>query len=167
MYTILLVKERGWKVLTSCSGRNAEFVTTVMGADEVVNNAVESGRNRVRAWNPDAIEDCVGGTECLGIARRYVSIIGDNTARTALGGSISHLFHPRMMLRWLCGQLEWGEKYNCIMLDQKKEYLEEAVGLLPLEKIRVDSSFALEYAKQAFERLNTGRAWGKVVVEIS
>lgn len=115
-----------------------------MGADEVVNYTVESVRNCIRAWNPDVIVDCVGGTECLGIARRYVSIVGDNTARTALGGSISYLFHPHMMLRWLCGRLGWGEKYDCINLDQKKEYLEEAVGLLLLEKIMVDSSFAFE-----------------------
>lgn len=45
------------------------------------------------------------------------------------------------------------------MLDQKKDYLQEAVDMLPVEKIMVDSTFA-------FERLNTGRARGKVVVEI-
>jgi len=52
-----------------------------------------------------------------------------------------------------------GERYDCIILDQKKEYLHEAVDILPAEKIMVDSTFA-------FERLDTGRARGKVVVEI-
>lgn len=61
MHTILLAKERGWEVLTSCSGRNAEFVMAVIGADEVVDYTVESVRDRVRAWNPDAIVYCVGG----------------------------------------------------------------------------------------------------------
>lgn len=45
-----------------------------------------------------------------------------------------------------------GERYDCIMLDQKKEYLHEAVVRLRLKD-----------AKKAFERLNTGRARGKVV----
>jgi NADPH:quinone reductase-like Zn-dependent oxidoreductase len=36
MHTIFTVKARGWKVLTSCSGRNADFVTNAMGADEAV-----------------------------------------------------------------------------------------------------------------------------------
>jgi NADPH:quinone reductase-like Zn-dependent oxidoreductase len=35
-HTIFMVKARGWKVLTSCSGRNADFVTNAMGADEAV-----------------------------------------------------------------------------------------------------------------------------------
>ena len=52
------------------------------------------------------------------------------------------------------------------MLDQK-EHLHEEVDMLPAEKIVVDSTFAFEDVKKAFERLNTGRARGKVVVEIS
>jgi hypothetical protein len=52
---------------------------------------------------------------------------------------VLRLFALRMMLGWLCGRLGWGEKYDCIILDLK-EYLEEAVGLLPLEIIVVDSS---------------------------
>jgi len=39
--------------------------------------------------------------------------------------------------------------------------------MLPAEKIVVDSTFAFEDVKKAFERLNTGRARGKVAVEIS
>ena len=138
-----------------------------MGADEVVDYTVESVSERVRAWKPDAIVDCVGGTECLGIARRYVSIVGDKTARTTMGGSLLYLFHPRMVLRWLWGKFGWGEKYDCIILDPRKEYLEEAVRMLPVEKIMVDSTFAFDDAKEAFERLNTGRARGKVIVEVA
>jgi hypothetical protein len=53
-----------------------------------------------------------------------------------------------------------GERYDCIMLDQK-EYLHEAVDMLPAEKIMVDSTFAFEDTKKAFKRLNTGRARGE------
>jgi NADPH:quinone reductase-like Zn-dependent oxidoreductase len=37
---------------------------------------------------------------------------------------------------------------------------------LPVEKILVDSTFGYEDLEAAFERLNTGRARGKVVVEV-
>jgi NADPH:quinone reductase-like Zn-dependent oxidoreductase len=38
--------------------------------------------------------------------------------------------------------------------------------MLKEENIFVDSVFAFEDAKEAFERLNTGRAKGKVVVRV-
>lgn len=76
-----------------------------------------------------------------------------------MGGGPLYLLYPRMALRFFWGRFGWGERYDCIMLDQKKDYLQEAVDMLPVEKIMVDSTFA-------FERLNTGRARGKVVVEI-
>lgn len=37
MYTNFMVKAR-WKVLSRCSGRNADFVTNTMGANEVVDH---------------------------------------------------------------------------------------------------------------------------------
>ena len=171
LYTIQLAKARGWKVLASCSGRNAHFVTDTLGADEVVDYTAESVAARVRGWTPDAIVDCVGGTECLGLlgaGRCYVSIVGDKTARSSVGGTLLYLFYPRMVLRWLWGRLGWGVRYECIVLDQRREYLDEAVrGLAAGEQIVVDSTFQFEDAKMAFARLDTGRARGKVVVEIA
>jgi NADPH:quinone reductase-like Zn-dependent oxidoreductase len=106
------------------------FVTNTMGADEVVDYTAKSVSGRVKAWKPDAIVDCVGGTECLEIAKRYVTIVGDKTARVTMGGSLLYLLYPRMALRWFWGRFGLGERYDCIMLDQK-EYLHEAVNMLP------------------------------------
>jgi reticulon-4-interacting protein 1, mitochondrial len=164
MYVVYLAKERGWEVLASCSGRNGEFVKT-MGASQIVDYTSENVVERVRSFRPDAIVDCVGGTDCLGITNRYVTIVGDKTNRASMGGSLIYAFNPRMVLRWFWGWMSWGEKYDCISLDPRKEYLEEALQL-PKEKIIIDSTFAFDDVKAAFERLNTGRARGKVVVEI-
>lgn len=95
-----------------------------------------------------------------------VTVVGDKAARATMGDSLLYLPYPRTVLRWFGGRFGLGERYDCIMLDQRKEYLHEAVDMLPAEKIMVDSTFAFEDAKKAFERLNTGRARGKVVVEI-
>jgi NADPH:quinone reductase-like Zn-dependent oxidoreductase len=164
MYVVYLAKQRGWNVISTCSGKNVEFVQS-MGADEVVDYTQESVSERIRAVKPDVIIDCVGGVECLGIAKRYITIVGDKTSRTTMGGSALYYTHPTMLLRWFWGKIGWGEVYDCIILEGKKEYLEDALKL-PLEKIVVDSTFPFEQLKEAFERLNTGRARGKVVVEI-
>lgn len=164
MYTIYLAAQRGWTVITSCSGRNADFVRT-MGAAEVIDYTTSSVPSLVRAANPDAIIDCVGGTECLGIAKRYVTIVGDKTGRSTLGGSMLYLTSLWMVLRKALGMLGWGGVYDCINLTPSHEFLREALEL-PVEKILIDSTFGFGEVREAFERLNTGRARGKVVVEV-
>jgi D-arabinose 1-dehydrogenase-like Zn-dependent alcohol dehydrogenase len=51
-------------------------------------------------------------------------------------------------------------------LELKKEWLEESKEL-SADKLVTDSTFQFEDAKNAYERLNTGRARGKVIVEVS
>lgn len=47
----------------------------------------------------------------------------------------------------------------------EKSYLEEATKV-PEDKLITDSIFEFDKAKEAFERLNTSRARGKVVVQV-
>lgn len=75
IYGIQIAKQRGWKVLATCSGRNADFVRNTLGADEVVDYTKQNVRDEVKKFNPDAIIDNVGGKECIGISRRYVTIV--------------------------------------------------------------------------------------------
>ncbi|KAI9725186.1 MAG: zinc ion binding [Chrysothrix sp. TS-e1954] len=164
MYTVLQAKRRGWTVLGTCSGRNAAFAKE-MGADEVVDYTTESVYERVRDFAPDAIIDCVGGTECLGLAKRYVTIVGDKTTRSSVGGSLIYLWNPQMVLRWALGRAGVGVWYDCVNLQGKKDWLEEASGL-EKEQVIVDSEWEFEQAREAFERLNTGRARGKVVLRV-
>ena len=167
IYTILLAKKRGWKVLSTCSGKNADFVRHTLGADEVVDYTKQNVRDELRKFKPDAVIDCVGGTEGIGLSKRYVTIVGDKTGRTTMGGPLTYYlsFVPMQWIRWAKGRLGLGESYDVIMLDLKKEYLEEATEL-PKDKIFIDSTFSMDNAKNAYERLNTGRARGKVIVEI-
>jgi NADPH:quinone reductase-like Zn-dependent oxidoreductase len=165
MHTVYLAAQRGWTVLSTCSSRNADFVSA-LGAQKVIDYTSTSVPDAVRDFHPDAIIDCVGGTECLGIAPRYITIVGDKTSRSSMGGSALYLTSPRMVLRKLLGMVGWGEVYDCIILAHEPGYLQEAVDTLEPERIVVDSTFGFEKVKEAFERLDTGRARGKVVVEI-
>lgn len=168
LYTVRIAHERGWTVLSTCSGRNVDFVKG-LGADQVVDYTTgpTAVTDAVRQFKPDAIIDCVGGVDCIGLAPQYVTIVGDKTSRTAMGGSALYYTHPRMVLRWLMGYLGLGNSYECIMLDAKKSWLEEATKLRGEDQIIIDSTFEFDRAKEAYERLNTGRARGKVVVEIN
>ena len=139
-----------------------------LGANEVVDYTTSSSAvtSAVKAFKPDAIIDCVGGTECIGLAAQYVTIVGDKTDRSMMGGSALLLTSPRMVLRSLLGYLGLGSSYECINLEQNPEYLRQATELKG-EDVVIDSVFGFDKAKEAFERLNTGRARGKVIVEVS
>lgn len=71
-----------------------------------------------------------------------------------------------MLLRSYLGRWGLGKSYDCVNLELKNDYLGETLNL-PQEKIAVDSTFPFEETKKAFERLNTGRARGKVVINVS
>ncbi|CAJ2504733.1 Uu.00g121270.m01.CDS01 [Anthostomella pinea] len=166
IYSIWLARQRGWKVFTSCSGRNRDFVKQ-KGAEDVMDytTSPDAVTSTVAGFKPDAIIDCVGGTECIGLAPQYVTIVGDKTSRASIGGSILYYSYPRMYMRWLLGYVGWGNSYECIILQTEKTWLEKA-GELGDRDIVIDSVFEFGEVKDAFERLDTGRARGKVVVSM-
>ncbi|KAG8624129.1 hypothetical protein KVT40_009105 [Elsinoe batatas] len=164
IYTIQLARKKGWTILSTCSNRNTAFVHS-LGADTVVDYTSSSVPDALRAFKPDAIIDCVGGTVCLGLAPRYVTIAGDKTSRANMGGAATYLWNPRMVLRSLLGKVGLGGSYDCVNLEVKGRFLEEALGL-DAGGIVVDSVFGFGEVKEAFARLNTGRARGKVVVSV-
>ncbi|KAF2171086.1 hypothetical protein M409DRAFT_51307 [Zasmidium cellare ATCC 36951] len=175
IYSILLAKRRGWKVVATSSGRNKDFVLEDLNTDAHVDYTQEEVRRAVGKFEPDAVIDCVGGTECIGLpsSKRYISIVGDKTGRTMMGGPYTYYdyLHPltaaSQWLRWAWGRVGLGEAYDVVILSPKNEWLEEAKGTLGQEQIFVDAVFGFEDAKDAFERLNSGRARGKVVVRVA
>ena len=167
LYTVRIAKERGWTVLSSCSSRNADFVRS-MGASQMVDytSAPDAVTTAVSKFKPHAIIDCVGGTECIGLAPQYVTIVGDKTSRSTMGGSFLYYTRPWMVLRWLLGRIGFGHSYECIILDLNKDWLEECTKLKGEDQIIIDSTFDFGRVKEAYERLDTSRARGKVVVEL-
>lgn len=79
-----------------------------------------------------------------------------------MGGSALYLTNPQMVLRWLLGYVGVTSSYECIILSGKPEWLEETTKLDPEKDVIIDSIFDFGRAKEAFERLNTGRARGKL-----
>ncbi|THX24494.1 GroES-like protein [Aureobasidium pullulans] len=164
MYVLQLAAQRGWEVLSTCSSRNAEFVKS-MGATRVVDYNTSDVPQAVGEFEPSAIIDCVGGTSCIGLANRYVTIVGDKTGRDSMGGAATYLWNPQMVVRTLLGKIGVGKSYACVNLKFQKEWLEETLSL-DREKIIIDSTWDFDQAKEAFAKLNTGRATGKVIVRV-
>ncbi|CRG88420.1 hypothetical protein PISL3812_05450 [Talaromyces islandicus] len=165
IYLIHLAKQQGWEVLATCSAGNEELVKG-LGADSTADYTSQNVREETTKFQPDAIIDCVGGTECIGVARkRYVTIIGDKTDRNVMGGPSSYFHGPWQALRWVKGFLGLGERYDVVELGISTEHLLEA-SKLEAEKIIIDSVFPFSEVKSAFERLETGRARGKIIIEI-
>lgn len=175
IYTIKLAKRKGWKVIATSSGKNKDFVINDLKADVHVDYTTQNVRAAISDFKPDAVIDCVGGTECIGLptSKRYISIVGDKTGRTMMGGPYTFYdwTHPFVAagqwLRWAKGEFGLGEAYDVTILKPRNDWLEEATKTLSTDEIYVDSVFKFEDAKSAFERLNTGRAKGKVVIQVS
>ncbi|KAK4501849.1 hypothetical protein PRZ48_007658 [Zasmidium cellare] len=175
IYSTLLAKRQGWEVVATSSGRNKDFVLNELGADEHVDYTQEDVRSAVAKFEPDAVIDCVGGTSCIGLpsSKRYISIVGDKTGRSMMGGPYTYYdyYHPltaaTQWFRWALGKSGLGEAYDVVILSPKNEWLEEAKRTLGEEKIFVDAVYGFEDAKEAFERLDSGRARGKVVVKVA
>ncbi|KAF3770994.1 hypothetical protein M406DRAFT_320600 [Cryphonectria parasitica EP155] len=180
MYTVRLAKARGWRVLATCSGRNVDFVRGQLGADEVVDYTASGAASSLPREILRRLEgrgdgggvvivDCVGGTECLddpdlgGKIKRYVTIVGDKTDRSSFGGPAIYWNYPSMLKRWLWGRVGLGVSYDCVILEARKDWLEEVGQTLGEKDIVVDSTFGFDELPQALEKMVGGRVRGKLV----
>lgn len=178
MYTVRIAKQRGWRVLSTCSARNVEFVKNQLRADEVIDYTAVSSlpaeilqklQDPVQKGEGVVIVDCVGGTECLdhpelgGKITRYVTIVGDKTDRSSLGGPAIYANYPRMLVRWALGRVGLGVSYDCVILEARKEWLDEAGQTLGRDEVVVDSTFKFDELPKALEKMVGGKVRGKLV----
>lgn len=189
MWCVQLAKRVfGCHVTGICSGRNAELVRG-LGADEVV---AYDGLRDVKAAlldaRPDGSKydlyvDCVGGTEVFAWWREllhgdaaYVTIVGDKTSRTAIGGPLTYFTYPSQLWRHVYGYF-FGPRYANVVFHQKSELLEQVARLADEDGVRVIVQDVVkgvldeEGYKYAWEKVKAymveGRVRGKIVVSIS
>lgn len=163
-------KAYGSYVAGICSGKNVEFVKG-LGADEVIDyksvDVAEYLSASYKVHPFDFIFDCVG-TPAIFYAMhnftrpsaRFISIAGD----MSLSG-ISSL----AAMATLPGFLGGGRrKFTFVLTKDSPEYLDELQRLAASGKIRpvVDKVYNRSEMVQAVEYLESGRARGKVIVEM-
>ncbi|EMD96916.1 hypothetical protein COCC4DRAFT_90740, partial [Bipolaris maydis ATCC 48331] len=177
----------GSHITAICSSRNAQFVGE-LGADDVIDYTAQDVRQTLlekvskEGAAYDLYVDCVGGMEVFGywtqlLHRRgaYVTIVGDKTERTAMGGPLTYFTYPRQVARYVRGWLV-GPRYANVMLLDKSECLEQVAGLVEKGEVRVVVQDVVQGIldektyKEAWERVKGemvgGRVRGKIVVDV-
>ncbi|KAF2849324.1 NAD(P)-binding protein [Plenodomus tracheiphilus IPT5] len=170
-----------------CSGRNAEFVRE-LGADEVIDYGAQDVPKTLLAGRPegrkyDLYVDCVGGVEMfqhwhdlLHTSGAYITIVGDKTSRTAMGGPLTYFTYPSQVLRHIRGYL-FGPRYANVILYQKSELLQQVTELAEKGNVKVVVQDVVKGIldenghKEAWEKIKSymveGRVRGKIVVDIA
>ena len=164
-------------IVGTCSTQNIEFVKN-MGANEVIDYTEDDVVSKSKEYGPyDVILDCVGGTQLIPYLNSdflksnqsiYLTIVGDKISRGVLGGMASYLFTPAMIFRSLKSMIGFGPRYYCINLSSTEENTNQMFYMLNKDTIKpvIDSVFEFSHrVKEAYERLDTSRAKGKVVID--
>ncbi|KEP53895.1 alcohol dehydrogenase [Rhizoctonia solani 123E] len=185
---VQLAKSLGATVIAVCSGKNADFVKE-HGADEVIDYTTEDVPSTALSLGPyKVIYDCVGGTQLMphlsallapiptpnnphrppAAAGTYITIVGDKTSRTTMGGHITYLTTPSMLFRSIKGYAGLGPKYYCVNLttgEEEMRALAEWSANGTVKPVIDGEPYAWSKLGEAYVRLESGRARGKVVVD--
>ncbi|KAF2121939.1 hypothetical protein BDV96DRAFT_609060 [Lophiotrema nucula] len=167
-----------------CSSRNADFVRE-LGADEVIDYSKQDVPKTLLDSRPngskyDLYIDCVGGvemfnywTEILHTDGAYITIVGDKTSRTSMGGPATYFTYPVQLVRFLRGYF-FGPRYANILLSSKSAYLEQTASLAEKGEVKVVVQEVIggildegsDAWKKVWAHMESGRVRGKIVVDI-
>lgn len=154
-YGVQLAKAMGAHVTAVCGTANVTL-TAELGADEIIDYKKESIGGRRGAY--DIILDAVG-THTFSEMRPLLSQNGTYVSTVA---SLGLFFH----LAWTL--VFPGKKARFVLMKPLGEDLRYVAGLADSGKLKsvIDGVFQLEQIAQAHARSETGRARGKIVVEV-
>lgn len=171
------------QVAATCSPTSAEYVSG-FGGEPInyrVNNLSEEFQKFVKNQGGakfDAILDCVGGYDALRVSNdilkpstegsSYISIIGDSppahTYAATMIGSLTSI--PRALFRTFFGKY-YGINYSIFLLTPGK-WTDEAYKIfdIPGMRVPVDSVTPLKDIQTAWEKVDSTKARGKVIVKM-
>lgn len=169
-FGIQFAKAAGCQVTTTCSTANVEFVRS-LGADKVIDYKKESVLEALKAGEHkfDHAVDNVGSDEQL-IWRSH-EFLRPGAGLVVVGGdpslkSISQGLKRKLWPSFLGGM---KGKVEGFWPQQKSEDLRQIAKWMkegPVKAV-IDQRFPFEQAPQAFEKLKTGRARGKIIIDVA
>jgi NADPH:quinone reductase-like Zn-dependent oxidoreductase len=166
-YAVQLAKAMGAEVTAVCSGRNAELVRS-LGADHVIDYTTEDFT--LRAERYDVVIDNVGMRPLSEMQR----VLTDSGIVVTIGGGGPDewkWFGP-MLARPVTSLIKkpFSDKRHVFFIAEVTPADLEYVAQLMVEgKVRsvIDRRFPLDEIQDAIEYLETGRARGKVIIDVS
>lgn len=169
LYAVQIAKILGCHVTTSCSGRNTELVKS-HGADIVVDyTAGDLPTQLADAHEPfDHFFDCVGSPPALFFraheyskpSAQFIEVAGSPSL-----GFASYMVRARLLPGFLGGG---KRKMVTFFAEMTHSGLTTLVEWMQQGKLRthIDSRHAFEQAPEAIRRQKTGRAQGKIIVDV-
>ncbi|XP_073526260.1 uncharacterized protein [Phyllobates terribilis] len=157
-YAIQLAKLANAHVTTTCGARNMEFVKS-LGADEVIDYRTPEGA---------ALKSPSGKKYDYVINGMHISWSVFEPNLSWSGKVIDLNPGPSVLWTFAVKKITFSKKQMVpLMLSAKAENLEYLVGLVREKKLKsvVDSRFGLGEAEDAWEKIMSGRATGKIIVE--
>jgi NADPH:quinone reductase-like Zn-dependent oxidoreductase len=166
-YGVQIAKAMGAEVTAVCSGRNAELVRS-LGADHVIDYTKEDFAERAERY--DLVIDNVGNRS-LGDMR---SVLTDDGTFVLIGGggpddmTWGFGFVGGMIKRKVAGWFT-DQTLTFMIASVKTADLDYLAGLIAEGKMRsvIDRRYPLAQAPEALRYLETGRARGKVVIDVA
>ncbi|KAI9687521.1 MAG: hypothetical protein M1822_002131 [Bathelium mastoideum] len=164
-------KANGCHVTTTCSTGNVQMCKN-LGADEVIDYKTSNVIDTLKTKGPgyfSLVVDNVGTPNDLYYASndfvaengKYVQV-GASVALGAVGSLLSRFFWP--------AALGGGKRqFEFLGVKSKAEDLSQIAEWMSQGKVKavIDSTFELEDAAKAYERLRTNRARGKIIVHVT
>jgi len=165
---VQLAKQMGAYVIATCSGRNAALVKS-LGADEVVDYTTVDFATAVSPL-VDVVYDSIGGFDhynrSIGLIKpggAFVTIVGDKQGNMSVG-KLVEAGVKTIERSWPVTDI----RYRLYTIAPNGEQTKILGALMASGELRtvVDSTYPLADAVQAFARIMSGRAAGKVIVEV-
>lgn len=167
------------RVVATCSESSQDFVRS-LGADSTIDYSQRDLSNAlVESGKYHAILDCIGGYDALRVwpsllepastGSAYVTVASDAGPSGPYTRWWTVLFSlPRAIFRGLFGSY-LGINYSHIHLTADEGWIKGAQEILsnPKAKITIDSIYALSDYGKAWSRVDSRRARGKVVIDMS
>lgn len=169
-FGIQIAKARGCYVATTCSSRNVELCQS-LGADMVVDYTKGKVWEQLKSSGVvfDHVVDNIGTDSALYFKCHEFTrpealfvMVGGSPGFGMITGALSKKYWP--------GALGGGKrKYTGFFPHPEKADLRQIGMWMKEEKVKavIDQKFPFEQAPDAFTRLKTGRARGKVVVDVA
>jgi NADPH:quinone reductase-like Zn-dependent oxidoreductase len=166
-YAVQLAKAMGAEVTAVCSGRNAELVRS-LGADHVIDYTAEDFT--LRAERYDVVIDNVGMRPLSEMQRILTD--GGIVVTIGGGGPDEWKWFGQMLARPLTSLIKkpFSDKRHVFFVaDVTPTDLEYVAQLMVEGKVRsvIDRRFPLDQVQDAIAYLETGRARGKVIIDVS
>lgn len=166
IFVIQIAKVLGCHVTTTCSTRNVQFCKD-LGADEVIDytqeDVLEVLKEKGQVYS-HAI-DHIGSPESL--YRQSHTFLLPGKAFVQVGAASMLTFAHRLVRPSFFGGGK--RRYDILMFKNNRDHLMQLGEWIQQGKIKVtiDSVFEYEQPVEAFKKLRSGRARGKIIVHVS